>query len=116
MDILPSQASAVPCERVFSSSKETITARRSRLSGITVEMLQVLKYRFRRDRLNFCTDILAQEEDYTVEGPVTEYAVHELLQCNRIAELRQLFRNAEESAAHSIVDTVEGTTMLDLSM
>ena len=92
LDLLPVQASAVPCERVFSSSKETITARRSRLSGITVEMLQVLKYRFRRDRLNFCTDILAQEEDYTVEGPVTEYAVHELLQCNRIAELRQLFR------------------------
>ena len=79
-------------------------------------MLQVLKYRFRRDRLNFCTDILAQEEDYTVEGPVTEYAVRELLQCYRIAELRQLFRNAEESAAQSIVDTVEGTTMLDSSM
>jgi hypothetical protein len=44
MDILPIQASSVPCERVFSSSKETITARRNALSPNLVEALQLLKY------------------------------------------------------------------------
>jgi hypothetical protein len=32
MDVLPAQASTVPSERVFSSSKETCTARRASLS------------------------------------------------------------------------------------
>jgi hypothetical protein len=44
MDILPIQASSVPCERVFSSSKKTITARRNALSPNLVEALQLLKY------------------------------------------------------------------------
>jgi hypothetical protein len=44
MDILPIQASWVPCERVFSSRKETITARRNSLSPRLVEALQLLKY------------------------------------------------------------------------
>lgn len=54
MDILPIQASAVPCERVFSSSKETVTARRSRISPELMEGLQLLKYSIRQGRgLNF---------------------------------------------------------------
>jgi hypothetical protein len=54
MDILPIQASAVPCERVFSSSKETMTARRSRISPELMEGLQLLKYSIRQGRgLNF---------------------------------------------------------------
>ena len=43
-DYLPIQASSVPCERVFSSSKETTTARRSRMSGTLMEQLQMLKF------------------------------------------------------------------------
>jgi len=39
MDILPIQAFSVPCERVFSSSKETIIARRNALSPHLVEAL-----------------------------------------------------------------------------
>jgi hypothetical protein len=54
MDILPIQASSVPCERVFSSSKETITARRNSLSPRLVEALQLLKYATKQGRgLNF---------------------------------------------------------------
>lgn len=54
MDILPIQASAVPCERVFSSSKETMTARRSRISAELMEALQLLKFSIRQGRgLNF---------------------------------------------------------------
>jgi hypothetical protein len=42
------------CERVFSSAKETITARRSRISPDLMEGLQMLKYSIRKGRhLNF---------------------------------------------------------------
>lgn len=53
MDVLPMQASAVPCERVFSLSKETNTMRWSRLSTALIETLQVLKFTFRQERLDF---------------------------------------------------------------
>nr|VWO95490.1 Lmo0415 protein [Ganoderma boninense] len=44
------QASSVTSERVFSSSKETDTLRRSKLGGHTMEMLQVVKYSLRSRR------------------------------------------------------------------
>lgn len=42
LDVLPVQASAVPCKRVFLSSKETFTTRRTNLSDEHMEMLQIL--------------------------------------------------------------------------
>ncbi|KAG6864107.1 hypothetical protein C0991_012449, partial [Blastosporella zonata] len=62
MDVLPVQASAVSCEHVFSSSKETCSLRRSRLSPKNMEAY----------------DLLAKEEDYRISGPVTSAAVDEL--------------------------------------
>ncbi|KAL4262028.1 Zinc finger BED domain-containing [Pleurotus pulmonarius] len=50
MDILPIQGSAVPCERVFSSAKETTTMRRNRISPDLMESLQVLKFYIRKGR------------------------------------------------------------------
>jgi len=50
MDILPVQASSVSYERVFSSSKETITARRNSLSPQLVEALQLLKFSTKQGR------------------------------------------------------------------
>lgn len=44
MDILPIQVSSVPCERVFSSAKETITPRRNRMGPDTMEACQVHKF------------------------------------------------------------------------
>ncbi|PCH42723.1 hypothetical protein WOLCODRAFT_35289, partial [Wolfiporia cocos MD-104 SS10] len=44
MDILPIQASSVPCERVFSSGKETTVPCQNRLSPEMMEALQMLKY------------------------------------------------------------------------
>ena len=93
MDALPTQATSVPCERVFSSSKETCTLHRSQLDPTTIEMLQVLKHLYQRERLNFTTGILAVEADYELEGPVTELAVFELLKAGKVAELRELYRN-----------------------
>ena len=44
MDILPNQGSAMPCEWVFLSAKETITAHRNKISPELMEALQILKY------------------------------------------------------------------------
>ena len=48
MDVLPIQGSSIPCERVFSSGKETTTARRSRISPELMEGLQLLEFSFWR--------------------------------------------------------------------
>lgn len=43
-DILPVQASAMPCEHVFSSGKETVTNQHNKISGELIEALQILKF------------------------------------------------------------------------
>jgi hypothetical protein len=48
MDIIPIQASSVACERVFSSGKQTMTPRRSRISAKLMEALQILKFSIRK--------------------------------------------------------------------
>jgi len=53
MDILPVQGSAVPCERVFSSSKETMTPRRNQIRPKLMEALQLLKFSLKQSSLNF---------------------------------------------------------------
>ena len=53
MDYLPIQATSVPCERVFSSAKETDTAKRNRMSPVLMEALQLLKFSLKKERLNF---------------------------------------------------------------
>jgi hypothetical protein len=53
LDYLPIQASAVPSERVFSSSAETDTKKRNRINPILMESLQMLKFAFKKDRLDF---------------------------------------------------------------
>ena len=52
MDVLPAQASAVPCERLFSSGKETYAARRNRIQPKLMEALQALKLSSRNRSLN----------------------------------------------------------------
>ena len=62
MDVLPIQASSVPCERVFSSSKETITPRRNRISAELMESLQLLKFSVKRGRsISYMTEPTFQE-------------------------------------------------------
>jgi hypothetical protein len=53
MDYLPIQASAVPCERVFSSAGETNTKHRNRMKPELMEALQMLKFMLKKKRLDF---------------------------------------------------------------
>lgn len=66
LDVLPVQASAVPCERVFSSSKETDTNRRANLSSEKMEQLQILKYGYRSERLSFTDDLVCTETEVCI--------------------------------------------------
>ncbi|KAF8164876.1 hypothetical protein B0H34DRAFT_625075, partial [Crassisporium funariophilum] len=63
LDVIPVQASAVPCKRVFSSSKETDTDRRSNTGQTVMEILQISKYLARSHRLDFTSGLLATEEE-----------------------------------------------------
>jgi len=68
MDYLPVQASAVPCERVFSSSSETCTKKRNRISPILVEALQMVKFSVKKERLNFTKGWASLEKDLVNTG------------------------------------------------
>ena len=63
MDLLPAQATSVPCERVFSDSKETTTARRNCLTPKIMEATQILKFQAKNKRQIDFTEGLAQEEE-----------------------------------------------------
>ncbi|KAH7904980.1 hypothetical protein BJ138DRAFT_1018350, partial [Hygrophoropsis aurantiaca] len=79
---------------IFSSSKETCTLRRNKLSAPVMEALQILKYAVKQERLNFTSDLVAVPEDYAISGPVSERAVDELMAAGKISELEELFKNA----------------------
>jgi hypothetical protein len=70
IDVFPMQASAVPCERVFSSAAETDTKRRNRLSSALMEVLQILKFVFSQDRMDFVAPHLATEDELLATGTV----------------------------------------------
>ncbi|PPR08201.1 hypothetical protein CVT24_001388 [Panaeolus cyanescens] len=96
LDVLPVQASAVPCERVFSSSKETCTMRRNRIRPKLQEVLQCLKYSRKQKRLDFNEGYLAREEDYAIDGRVTVAALQELLELGKIDEIQTLLAEAHQ--------------------
>lgn len=69
MDYLPIQASAVPCERIFSSSAETDTKRRNRISPLLMEALQMLKVHLRTERLDFTAGWITSEKQMLETAP-----------------------------------------------
>lgn len=94
LDILPVQASSVACERVFSSSKETITMRRNCLSPGLMEILQFLKYTYRQDRLNLMEGFISSEQELlnAENGSASPEEVRELLRKGQIDELITLLK------------------------
>ena len=68
MDILPIQGSSVPCERVFSSAKETLTDRWSRVQPELMEGLQMLKYSVKQGRsINFTAGSSWKDDEVVME-------------------------------------------------
>jgi len=63
MDLIPVQATSVPCERVFSASKETTTARRNRLTPKIMEALQILKFQAKHKRELSFTEGLKEKDE-----------------------------------------------------
>ncbi len=63
MNLIPIQGTSVPCERVFSASKETTTSRRNRLSGRTMEAMQILKFQAKSKRVLSFTEGLGEDEE-----------------------------------------------------
>ena len=91
MDILPIPASAVPCERVFSDGKETMTPRRNRISPELMEALQLLKFSIKQGRgLDF-----TQGLDWADE--VKELEFHSGLQAECPEDVRSYARILNDS-------------------
>lgn len=93
MDVLPAQASAVPCERVFSSSKETDGLRRAAISPILMEVLQILKFSFRADRLSFFGDLVCTSEELEVIN-IPPSTIEHLISHGQINDLWKLINSA----------------------
>ncbi|EKM48444.1 uncharacterized protein PHACADRAFT_202807 [Phanerochaete carnosa HHB-10118-sp] len=74
MDILPTQASAVPCEYVFSFEKMTVTDRCNKIGRELMEALQILKFRFKQGHsLSFTHDLDMEEELKDLESCAKEF-------------------------------------------
>ncbi|KAJ2994371.1 hypothetical protein NUW54_g7561 [Trametes sanguinea] len=100
LDVLPVQASSVASERVFSSSKETDTLRRSGLDGAMMEILQVLKYSIHQEWRERPYASLApppkpsQDVDLQRDEAVDPAKAGELVHSGRLDEFLQLVHQA----------------------
>ncbi|KIL56845.1 hypothetical protein M378DRAFT_88744, partial [Amanita muscaria Koide BX008] len=81
LNVLPVQASSVPCERLFSGSKQTASDRRARLGSDRFEELQLMKFAWRRN----LTDIAAWNSQQVEEVDLD------------IADFQELLREEEDS-------------------
>lgn len=64
--MLPVQASSVPCERLFSASKRDADQLRARIGPLRFEQTQVLKYRWRKEGIDFAKNNGAIREVVTI--------------------------------------------------
>ena len=69
MDLIPIHATSVPCECVFSSSKETASARRNCLGPRIMEATQILKFQAKHViELTFTEGLREKDEETELEG------------------------------------------------
>jgi hypothetical protein len=92
LDYLPIQASSVPCERVFSSSAETDTRRRNRMSPLMMEALQMLKFHLKKERLNFTQGWVTMEK--------------ELIDYDAVVDLKSLLEGKFHDNLDKIMDAI----------
>ncbi|KAJ3516314.1 hypothetical protein NMY22_g14239 [Coprinellus aureogranulatus] len=111
MDILPIQGSAVPCERVFSSAKETITPRRNRIRPKLMEALQMLKYSQRSGAgLDFTCGTSKEAETSILEGnrsDAAEVSSDYATYVNALGQDDDLGSNSEEEEEEYDEDDVD---------
>jgi len=79
LDVLPCQASSVPCERLFSASKQTADTRWASLGAKRFEELQVMKSAWRKD----IADLAAQNSAQIEEVELDEFS--EILEAEGLA-------------------------------
>lgn len=103
MDYLPIQASAVPCECVFSSSTETNTHRWNQISPMLMEALQMLKFKLKKDSLNFTCGTFTRQCELLEDDP--DEPEHNTRLSHR-DELHRLFKKADDEEKE-ISDDVE---------
>ena len=82
LDVLPCQASSVPCERLFSASKQIAEDRRASLGAKRFEELQVMKFAWRRNVVDIAACNSRQIEEVNLEH-LDEYA--EMLDADELA-------------------------------
>jgi hypothetical protein len=58
-----------------------------------MEALQILKFTFKKQRLDFTIEPLAEEKDYSIEGPLTTFAFDELVANGHYNILGELWVN-----------------------
>ncbi|KAG2336908.1 hypothetical protein BDR05DRAFT_835106, partial [Suillus weaverae] len=63
LDYLPIQASAVPCKCMFSLSSKIEIQKQNHLSPMLMEVLQIIKFILKKDRLNFTKGWVASQQD-----------------------------------------------------
>jgi hAT family C-terminal dimerisation region len=76
LDYLPIQASSVPCERVFSSAKETDTLKRNRIHPVLMEALQTLKFSLKKERFNFTSGWQTPQSKMKTTGTTKDLLAH----------------------------------------
>jgi hAT family C-terminal dimerisation region len=96
LDYLPIQASSVPCERVFSSAKETDTLKRNRIHPVLMEALQTLKFSLKKERLNFTGGWQTPQSKMKTTGTTKDLLAH-LLTGDRQATTDALLRALSDS-------------------
>ena len=70
--------------------------RRNLLSPALLEVLQVLKHVYKQGRLDFTSNLVATEEDYSIES-ATEAAINELVSLGKSDKLLDLLRSMDDS-------------------
>jgi hypothetical protein len=78
LDVLPCQASSVPCECLFSASKQAADDHWASLGAKCFEELQVMKFAWRRD----FTDVTAWNSSQLEKVDLDEY--HEMLVAEKV--------------------------------
>lgn len=87
--------SSVPCEQVFSSSKETDTLWQSNLSLALMEILQILKFCMHQEHLSFTDDWLTSDTVLASLDISQEYIDHSMAK-GKIDEVLLLIAKAQQ--------------------